>query len=188
MAIQRLRCEWVGTAVEGPGLTTFYGEADGTLSIQVAAAAFFDALKGLIPSGTTIRIPQGGDLIDEATGSLTGTWGSSTPTTVTCSGSGNFAAGVGARVAWETGAIRGGRRVRGSTFVVPLVVGNFEQNGTLSAPALTALGTAITNFLVQAPTQARVWSRPRPGLPGAAVPIARGIAPDRVSWLRSRRV
>lgn len=186
--IQRLRCEWVGTAVEGPGLTTFFAEADGTVAIQVGAAAFFEAVKAFIPSGTTIRIPQGGDVIDEATGVLTGTWGTSSATTVTATGTGNFAAGVGARVAWETGVIRNGRRVRGSTFVVPLVVGSYEGNGTLATGALTALQTGVTNMLVQVPTQMRVWSRPRPGLPGAAVAVARGIVPDRVSWLRSRRV
>lgn len=168
-------------------MTTFYAEADGTLAIQVAAAGFFNALKGFIPTGTTIKIPQGGDLIDEATGVLTGTWGTSSSTTITCSGGGSFAAGVGARVVWKTSAIRGGRRVRGSTFVVPLITQAYESNGTLASTMQTALQTAIQDFMVQVPTQGRVWSRPRPGLAGAAVAIASGESPDRVSWLRSRR-
>lgn len=188
MAIQRLRCEWTGTGVEGPGLTTFYAEADGTLAIQVGAAAFFAQVTPMIPTGTTITIPQGGDLIDEATGELTGTWGSTGTTTATGNATGAFAAGVGARVVWETGAVRGGRRVRGSTFVVPLVGIFYEDNGTLSAAALGRLNDAIDDMLVQVPTQMRVWSRPRPALAGAAVPVTSGRAPDKVSWLRSRRV
>lgn len=188
MAIQRLRCEWGGPGVEGPGLTTFYAEADGTLAIQVGATGFFDAVKAMIPTGTTIEVPGTGDLVDELTGQLTGTWGSGTSTTITGTGSGTFAAGVGARVVWETGAIRNGRRVRGSTFVVPLVSGYYESNGTLSGAAVTNLETAIGNMLVQVPTQMRVWSRPGPSGPGAALSVASGSAPDKISWLRSRRV
>lgn len=168
-------------------MTTFYAEADGTLAIQVGAAGFFNAVKAMIPNGTTITIPQGGDLIDEATGVLTGTWGSSGTTVISGTASGPFAGGVGARVVWETDAIRAGRRVRGSTFVIPLWTQAYESNGTLTATTVTALQTAINDMLVQVPTQMRVWSRPRPGLAGAAVSVARGRAPDRVSWLRSRR-
>lgn len=188
MAMQRLRCEWAGTGLEGPGLTTFYAEADGTLAIQVGAAGFFEAVKGLIPTGTSIRVPQGGDLIDEATGQLVGTWGSSGVTTVQGGGTGNFAAGVGCRVTWETAAIRGGRRVRGSTFIVPIRVTAFDADGTLSSATMTALDAGISAMMAQVPTQMRVWSRPRPGLAGAAVQVTRGVAHDKVSWLRSRRV
>lgn len=188
MAIQRLRCTWGGAGVEGPGLTTFYAEADGTLAIQVGASGFFAAVANLLPSGTTIEVPAGGDLLDEATGELTGTWGGGSSTTITGSGAATFAAGVGARVVWETGAVRAGRRVRGSTFVVPLISLAYQTDGTLSTNALTALQTAIDDMLVQVPTQMRVWSRPRPALAGAAVPVVSGRAPDRVSWLRSRRV
>ena len=187
MSIQRLRVSWSGTGVTGPGVTTFYGVADGTMAIQVGAAEFFSALDGLIPVGTTLTIPGGGDLLDEATGELEGTWGSAPTTTINCAGSGNWAAGVGARVAWETGTVRGGRRVRGSTFVVPLTVNSYESNGSLSTTAMGGLNTAVDRMMTQAAANLVVWSRPRPGLAGAAVPVSRGVVPDRVSWLRSRR-
>lgn len=188
MALQRLRCEWSGTPVTGPGLSTFYGEADGTLSISAAAAAFFGLMRVLIPDGGTITIPNGGDLIDEATGTLVGSWGSSGSTTHDTTGTGRWAAGVGARVVWQTDQVRNGHRVRGSTFVLPLISNAYEDNGTLGGTTVTALEDAVEAFMVQAPTQARVWSRPRPGIAGAAVPILRGEVPDKVSWLRSRRI
>lgn len=169
-------------------MTTFFAEADGTLAIQVGAAGFFDALKSYIPTGTTINIPQGGDLIDEATGQLVGTWGASGSTTVVGGGTGTFAGGVGARVVWETSSIRAGRRVRGSTFVVPIRSSAYDTDGSLAAGTITAFQTAITAMLAQVPTQMRVWSRPRPGLAGASVQVTRGAIPDKVSWLRSRRV
>lgn len=188
MALQRVRCEWTGTGIEGPGLTTFYGAADGTQAVAVAAASFFNGLKSYLPTGTSIAVPATGDVIDEATGALTGTWGSGPTTTITGSGTGSFAQGVGARIVWETDAIRGGRRVRGSTFVVPLVTSSYEANGTLGTGALAALQAGVDAFLSQFGGNGRVWSRPRPGLVGAAVPIVRARVPDAVSWLRSRRV
>lgn len=188
MALQRLRCEWTGTGIEGPGLTTFYAAADGTQAVSVGASAFFNAIRNFVPSGTTVQVPAQGDVIDEASGALIDTWGSGPTDTVAMAGSGAFAAGVGARVVWETAAIRGGRRVRGSTFVVPLVTGSYETNGTIILATITGLLTAIDNYLVQLGGNGRIWSRPRPGLAGAQVPISRGLVPDKVSWLRSRRV
>ena len=187
MALQRLRCEWTGSGVEGPGLTTFFAEADGTLAISVGATGFFTAVRTMLPSGTSIYVPNGGDVIDELTGTLIGQWGTSGGTTITGNGSGAHAGGVGARVVWETDTIRGGRRVRGSTFVVPIVVARYETNGTIDSTAITAMEQGIADMLVQVPTQMRVWSRPRPGLAGAGVQVQRGSAPDKVSWLRSRR-
>ena len=187
MALQRLRCEWTGTGVEGPGLSTFFAEADGTVAISVGATGLFNAVKSWIPSGTTIYVPNGGDVIDEMTGTLTGTWGTSGGTTITATGGGAFAGGVGARVVWETDTIRAGRRVRGSTFICPLITTGYDGSGTLAANVLTALGQGVADMLVQVPTQMRVWSRPRPGLVGAGVQVQRGTAPDKVSWLRTRR-
>ena len=188
MAIQRLRCEWGGTGVEGPGLTTFYAESDGTLAIQVGAAGFFNEVAALIPTGTTITVPGGGDLLDETTGALTGTWGSGVTTTITCTGLGPFPGGVGGRVVWDTDAVVAGRRVRGSTFVAPFVAEYFGTDGTLNGAAVTALEAAIDAMLVQVPTQMRVWSRPQAGRAGSAHPVVGGRAPDKTSWLRSRRV
>lgn len=187
--IQRLRCEWSGTAVEGPGLTTFYSTGFAVASLPAAAAAFFNAWKGRIVSNTTITVPNGGDVIDEATGTLVGTWGSSGSTTVSGTAAvASFAAGVGGRVVWETDVIRNGHRVRGTTFCVPLTTGSYEANGTLAAGAITDIEAGVSAFLTQLAGEGRIWSRPTASSAGAAVPIARGRVPDRVSWLRSRKV
>lgn len=171
----------------GPGLSTFYAEADGTVAISVAASALFAAVAGQLPSGLTIRVPNGGDVIDETDGSLVGVWGTSSATTITGTAFGPFAAGVGARVRWDTLGIVAGRRVRGATFLCPLWTSAYDNQGTIDGSALTALTTGVSDFLVQVPTQGRVWSRPAPGRAGTAHEIVSGIVPDRVSWLRSRR-
>lgn len=194
MAIQRLRCEWTGTGIEGPGLTTFFAEADGTKSISVGAAALFETIKAQLPTGTTITVPGGGDLIDEGTGELVGTWGGGPATQVIGTGTGGFAGGVGVRLVFETGVIRAGRRVRGSAFIVPVLSSAYFTDGTPTSTFLNTITTGISNFNVQVAGRQRVWSRPKPAtatrgaLPGAAVPVSNVTCPDKVSWLRSRRV
>ena len=187
MAIQRLRCEWSGIGQVGPGLSTFYAEADGTQAIASAAAALFEAVKNVIPSGGSVQVPAQGDILDETTGELVGVWGSGPTTTVTMTGSQAHAAGVGARVVWNTAGIVAGRRVRGATFLVPLGNASFDGTGTLVPTALTPITAGITAFLAQAGGNAVVWSRPADGRVGSAHPIVSGNVPDKVSWLRSRR-
>lgn len=171
----------------GPSVTTFYGDDQNVQDLVVGAAGFFAELTGEIPAGTTVTIPSGGDLIDEATGQLTGVWGTSGSTQHTGTAQGGFAAGVGARVVWETGAIRNGRRVRGSTFVVPIWSSAYDNGGTLQSTTIASLEDAIGAMLAQVPTQMRIWSRPTNGSGGAALAVVGGSAPDKVSWLRSRR-
>ena len=187
--IQRLRCEWSGDGVEGGGLTTFYSTGFAVGALPAAAAAFFNGWRTHIPGGTTIRVPDGGDVLDERTGELVGTWGASTGTQITgAGGTANFAAGVGARCIWETDVIRGGHRVRGATFCIPLTTSAYEANGTLTVVAIQNIETAAQAFLTEIGGEGRIWSRPKPTLEGAAVPMQRARVPDRVSWLRSRKV
>lgn len=188
MALQRLRCEWGGAGIDGPGLTTFYAQDDSTVGISGAAAGFFSAVAGRISSSVQVYVPNGGDVIDETNGQLVGTWGVGTGTTIDGTGAGAYARGVGARVVWETDAVRAGRRVRGSTFVVPLISGAYDTQGNLSDATLLAFNNGIDSFMAAILARARVWSRPRPGLAGAGVVVTGGRIPDKVSWLRSRRV
>lgn len=171
----------------GGGISTFYSDpADGT-PVLSSLVTFFTAIKGLFPSGITWTIPDGGDLLNPANGELTGTWSESGGGQVTSSGgSGAYAAGVGARVVWRTAAVRGGRRVRGSTFLCPLIASQYESNGTLANAAVSTMEGAAQTLIATA-TGIVVWSRPRPALAGAMVPISSAVVPDKVSWLRSRR-
>lgn len=147
----------------------------------------FTTLAGRFPTGISWVVPDGGDVIDEATGSLIGAWGTTSETTISASGSGNFAQGVGLRVVWDTGTIRGGRRVRGSTFFCPLTLSQYQDDGTIGSATLTAFEGAASSYLSALGGEGRVWSRPRTGLAGAGVEITSVTVPDKVSWLRSRR-
>jgi hypothetical protein len=165
----------------------------------IALRAWWEALKVYIPSVVSIQPVNAGDIIDDASGTITGSWGIATVPAVTCTGGGVYAAPAGMQVRWQTQDILDGRRVRGRTFVVPLVTGAYQTDGTLLGTASTAFQTASDTFVSATANTFCVWHRPRPAVPadgsrpavayrpgGHAVVTAASV-PDRVAVLRTRR-
>lgn len=184
-SLERVVVEWTG-ATALPGISVFYGNPSvPTLANEVYD--FFDAIKDLIPSAISLNIPSSGDIIDDTDGALAGTWSTTGVGTLAMTGFGAYAAGVGARVIWRTNGVRNRRRVRGSTFVCPLITNVYESNGTITSAALTQLETAA-GVLASAGTLA-VWSRPTSvgAADGASNTVLSAQVPDRVTSLRSRR-
>lgn len=182
----RMRVVWSGSGVTGPGLTTFYTPTTGT-GLPAAVKAFFTTLAPTFPTSVTWTIPQDGDTISDATGDLTGTW--SEPSgggQVSGSVSTAFARGVGAQVRWSTGGLRGGRRVIGSTFLVPLATGAYDTDGSLQPTTVTLLSNAANTL--HGAASLMVWSRPSARNGAGTSSAVTGVQiPDRVSWLRTRR-
>lgn len=195
-SLNRIRVLWQGSPVVGPGLSTFYlASAPDTVSGNLVT--FFNALKLMFPAPLQWVVPSSGDKIDSATGALAGSWSTGTGGgTVVATGTSAYAAGVGAQIRWRTNGIVGGRRVVGSTFLVPIVTPGYDTSGTLENTNRGAIVTAATALLTAEPSLT-IWSRPvPPPTPPATSPTARAgeantvIAldvPDRVSWLRTRR-
>src|SRR6187455_3059900 len=118
--VARVRAVWAGAGVTGPGVSTFYfNEIHSGFVSDVAT--YFNAWSTWIPTGITVTISNTGDLLDVATGQISGTWTDGGTAVATMGGAGVYAQGVGARVKWSTAGIRNGRRVRGSTFMVPTI-------------------------------------------------------------------
>jgi len=170
----------------GSGVSTFY--FDEAHSGWVAdLQAFWVALAARVPSVVTFTTLNTGDIIDEDTGDLVGTWTDGATSTVNSSGSGVYAAGVGVRGRWPTSGIKNGRRVRGSTFIVPLVGSAFQSDGTIDGTVWTSISTAFGNLYTAGAGYQYVWSRPVAGAGGQANLVIGTDVPDKVSWLRSRR-
>lgn len=188
-SINRIRVSWSGSTIVGPGVSTFFfGAQSGSPDICTALNTFFTSIKTLVPIGITLSIPNGGDVIEDSTGALVGSWSGGTASTVTSSGTGSYAAGVGARVAWSTGAIHKKRRVRGTTFIVPLTTAQYGANGALVASAVSTLGNAAAALQATANVYPLIWSRPtKGGADGVSSSISGSSAPTSVSWLRGRR-
>ncbi len=182
--VARVRVEWNGLTGM-PGISTFYvGTTDADIS---ELKTFYDALKGLWPTGLTWTVPNLGDVLDVDTGTLLGTHIFTGGGSVSSTGAaGSYAAGVGARVQWLTADVKNGRRVRGTTFLTHLLSSHFDNTGTIGS---TPLGTiqAAASALVASGSPWGVYSRPRPGLAGSFHAWNAATVPDKVAWLTTRK-
>lgn len=169
----------------GAGTSTFH--FGNTVAGQAAAVrAFFDSIKGNFPSDVTWSFPGEYEDVSVETGTLLGVVATAPPASVVGVGTTAYAAPAGARVRWLTAGIRNGRRVTGTTFLVPLLASAFEGNGTLTSGTITSLNSAAATL--RGATNMVVWSRPTAGGGAGAIQNVTGSdTPDRVAVLRSRR-
>jgi hypothetical protein len=177
-----------GTPVVGGGVSTFYSSGTGSAMFD-ALSLFYAAIGSHFPSGMTMTVEGSGDLLDSASGELTGAW-SKGANAVHQGGSGvGWVAGVGGRVVWRTAGTRNGRRVKGSTFLVPYTTSAYDQAGTLGDSIISTTNTAATALIAATTGVFCVWSRPsgEGATDGFISPVIGGSIPDKVSWLRSRR-
>ena len=184
--LARVRVVWSGTPVVGGGVSTLYfNEAHSGFIADIGGA--LTTGKASFPAGVTWSIENTGDLIDVETGALSGSWtdGSNFSTSGTAAGS--YSSGVGCRVRWATAGISGKRRVRGSTFLVPLAGASYDTDGTIGASTLTSLNTAWGSLFTNSEGNLMIYTRPVAGVGGRAHAATGMTIPDRVSWLRTRR-
>jgi len=170
--------------VAGPGLTPFYSAGEMEPS---AVTAFYTAIAGPIPDDVQVPIPHSGDLIDEVTGNITGSWASTGGGIVNGTSTAVFMLGGGYRIVWETNGIRNGRHVRGVTFVVPSASTCFDSSGRMTSASQSLATTAATNLISGMTGGLVIWSRPMPGLNGVSHPLTSARAPETPTAPRSRR-
>lgn len=183
----RARCSWQGSGVVGGGVSTFYFQESAT-GVCADLVTFFTEVAGAWPASVEVVVPNGGETIDIATGQPNGTWTQTGGDTVVSSGGGDYASGVGARIKWVTNRYRNGRRVNGSTFIVPLNVASYDSDGTLDNAIAGAITTAADNLLDAQTPNLVVYSRPKGVVDGIESEVTSAVCPDKISWLRSRRV
>jgi hypothetical protein len=184
MAIRKLPVAWQ-TGAGGVGVSVFY-TAFGT-DATVEVAAFFNAIKAFFPSGVSWNVPSSGDVVDEVTGLITGAWTAGTAASIVGTGAGAYAAGTGVYVRWQTGGIVGGRRVKGRTFLCPLIVSAYQTDGTILDASLATMNTAVNTLA--AAGKLNIWHRPtaKGANDGSTHLVTAGSGPDHVTSLRSRR-
>lgn len=187
--LKRVRCDLTGTGVVGPSVATFYFTSTAT-GFPADLQTFFQAIKGNFPSGLVITVPNQGDLIDVSNGVLQGGWTDSGGSTTSGTGSTTFAEGSGLRIRWGTGALRNGRKITGTTFVVPAVSAAFTTGGLVAGATVTA-NVAAGNALIAAQAVNFVlWSKPhsKAAADGSSHAITSCACPVQPTQLRSRRV
>jgi hypothetical protein len=185
--LKRVRIDWTGTAVTGGGVTTLYFDATATGFVSALATAL-TAWKAYLPNTVNYFLHNTGETVDMATGKPNGVWTDGSNASANGSSATPFAAGVGARVVWDTGGFNNGRRVRGASFLVPLVTTAYDVGGSIEATALSALQTAASALVTAQTPHFVVFTRPTAARPiGASAAVTAAVVPDQVSWLRSRR-
>lgn len=184
--IARYRVNWTGAAVVGPSVSTFYTDEAAT-GFLAALHNFYNSIKASFPDQLTWTFESSGDLLDVATGAITGSWNDSSQTPITGNIATGWAEGVGMRVKWRSSGIVNGRRSVGSTFLVPLGKANFDNSGALADAVVDLVQTAADTLVTNVGADMRVWHRPVNGAGGSAAPVISAVVPDAVSWLRSRR-
>jgi len=188
MTMARVNVSWQNWP-GAPGVSTFYLDAAAGSPDLQGIRGFFDNLKTNFPANLTFTFPRVGDTIDENTGLLNGTWDAGVQQLdVVGTGTGGYAGNAGAVVHWLTSGVARGRRVRGRTFLVPLVSLAFDSSGSLAPAQVTSLNTHSQTLIDFKPGALVVWHRPVNGSGGAKFPVVSRRVPDLAISLRSRRV
>lgn len=197
-----IRTEWAGTT-GGPGLTqmciatmenwTVPIDSAGQTAVD-AVRTFWNSIAGLLPNELTLTVSPQIDQYDTLTGDLEFTMVVATPPLpVLGTSAAIYAGGAGAKVTWETGVIANGRRVRGSTFIVPIGSNAYTTTGTITGAAQTTINNAASTLrtaLEPRLTNLGVWSRPKTvpvPTSGAFNEVTSGLASSKTAILRSRR-
>jgi hypothetical protein len=182
--IKKIPVLWGGLS-NLPGYSLFYSSA--STDVTTDLATFFTAIKALFPSGLTWNIPSSGDTVEDSTGAIVGSW---TGTSAQVSGSGGalaYAAGSGAYTVWGTSLIIGRRRLKGRTFLCPVLSSTYSTGGQIVPTAITTLTNAASTLVTA--SKLVLWHRPTKTAPASGLSglIVTSAVPATVTSLKSRR-
>jgi hypothetical protein len=187
--LKRVRCTWTGGGVVGPSVSTFYFKSTAS-GFSASLQTFFQAIKASLPDDVTIQVPNTGDTIDETNGQLVTSWTDSGGATTVGTSTAVFAIGSGFRIRWITGGLRDGRKVVGTTFVVPASSISFDTTGRLTTTNQTTVLAAANALITAQAASFVVWGKPHSKAlaDGQSVVISAADVPLGATQLRSRRV
>lgn len=196
--VYRVTAVWQGFA-GAPGYSkfSFTGLTDAT-KLNAAGAAirtFFDTIKAGLMTTWTVDVQPTVQVHDMANGLLLREdIMSADPAVVTgtASSSGSYTGGAGMYVTWNTSSIYNGHRVRGRTYLVPLVQVN-SPDGTIAAASTTLVQGAANALISSQAGMFAVWSKTftedeKPvQIGGGLSTVTSASVPDKTGILRSRR-
>lgn len=179
----RVRSTWAGFP-GAPGVTTMYFLDHATCVASVRT--FWTDIAAHFPLDVHIQVQHTGDIIDDGTGDITGTWTSDAVAVVNGSSDNPYAAPVGACVNWITDTVVRGHRLRGRTFLVPMGNQDFQSDGSLNNTTRDTIQTAADNLIASQSSSFVVHSKGT-GTDGTDGLIISATVPDKAVVLRSRR-
>jgi hypothetical protein len=184
MSIERVTIEVTG-GPGGNGVTSLYFLD--AAAAQPAVCDFAEVWSNALPNDCQLLIKNQGDIIDEENGALTGTWSGGATTGFTGLADVAWTAGVGMRIRWQTAGLVRGRRVSGTSFIVPMGATSFGSNGIPIPLWLDGLGDAATALIADTPGNMVVWSRQKGDDLGSRHVVTSPLVPVEAAFLRTRR-
>jgi len=174
------------------GVSTFYGEDGAILAADVHA--FFDRVRGSIPNEITLQVEPAGDILDDAKGTLLGSWTTTALTPLPGLYAGVYASPVGLVLNWMTSDIADGHRIKGKTFLVPMGPDQFDGSGNVLPAEVVGKESAGQDMIDAHVNNLKVWHRPKPpteavpaGVDGGSFNASLCIVSRKAAVLRSRR-
>ena len=181
-----------GVATHNFNMTAGAGTEAAAQDCSTAVWNMWELLISQMPITAAAQVDSVVEDVDPATGTVLNELTTTPGAALAGTTGGAYAAGVGGRIRWRTDNFVRGRRVVGTTFVVPLRSALYEDNGTLTSTAITQIANASATFLAASAisdTPPCIWSRPSAvgASDGEVGAITARVVPDQVSWLTSRR-
>lgn len=161
--------------------------------VAAAIAALYSAIKTLFPSTMTYQVQSTQNIQDVVSGLVQGSFSYPTPPAgVVGTGSGNYAAGNGARGYWHTATVINRRVARGATFFTPFVSVAWSNVGGITSANSLIVSNAMSAYIAAAVAAGGVpvvYHRPAKGAVtgGVAAPITGASCSTTPGSLRSRR-
>lgn len=191
-----VRIQTIWSGYQGaPGYTNMYFLSDGDAAAAANAAGprvrtFWDSIKALINVDVLLDVQRAYQVIESTNGNITADGLlTASPAQVVGTGTGTYAAPVGAAISWETGLYNSsGHKIRGRSYIVPLNGGAMQNDGTLADATITTLESAAATLVGTSPVLL-VWTRPSTptSSDGTARTVFSAAVHDRAAVLRSRR-
>lgn len=193
--INRVKLIWSGFT-GAPGVSVLYTLDPNLLMTNIRAAIFDHA--GSFPLNVNMAFEGFGDVINDATGEITGAWAAMPPAIVLGTQAGPYSAPSGLVVTEHTTGIVHGHKVRGRMFLVPLSGDSYDATGDLSEAVRGGFEDRFNTAVVALGLNWLVWSRPvtakefakNPKVPvraGSSYPVTRVTVGRRPAVLKSRR-
>lgn len=169
----------------GAGLTVMYSQIGPIITL---INGLFSSLAPNLPNDVSFTFPTDGDIVDSATGALTGAWHDPT-VFAPMSGTNAFTwtASNGFAIRWNTATIVNRRRVQGRTFFVPSTHQIWDTSGNFVGASVTSIQAAVNAFLGVASTRFVIWHRPVAEAGGEFAPVTSGALIPKPVVLTNRR-
>jgi hypothetical protein len=162
-----------------------------------AVRKFWNSCAAQLPDEIRIQVdPVVDTYVQEDAELFSSNTAASTPGVVAGTSAAGYGGGMGVKITWNTNQVRFGRRVKGSTFIVPCAGGVWTAAGTIGTVAAQTFNTAAADLitdLTAGGTSLAVWSRPREATEtlearaGFATQVASGNVGMKSAILRGRR-